>query len=45
MEVLPAMSTPSLRVKLRPAEDLTLQDLRGVSVVPQRTKDWTEALM
>ncbi|QQE65275.1 transposase [Leptolyngbya sp. BL0902] len=38
------MSTPPLRVELSAEEDLTLQELRVASDVPQRTKDRAEAL-
>lgn len=42
--VILAMSTPTLRVELSTEEDRTLQELRVVSGVPQRTKDRAEAL-
>jgi len=38
------MSTPTLRVELSAEEDLTLQELRAASGIPQRTKDRAEAL-
>ncbi|MGB3613641.1 MAG: helix-turn-helix domain-containing protein [Elainellaceae cyanobacterium] len=38
------MATPMLRVELSAEEDLTLQELRAASDVPQRTKERAEAL-
>ncbi|MGB3616373.1 MAG: helix-turn-helix domain-containing protein [Elainellaceae cyanobacterium] len=44
VQVVLAMATPMLRVELSAEEDLTLQELRAASGVPQRTKDRAEAL-